>query len=644
MVTSRFARGGGAVLVALAVLVSVVPLPVAAGVSGSPNLDATLSENRVSPGETTALQISVVNTGEIDENTLGNPSLNSQVTTARGVKLTMRSGDAPIEIQSGTVGLGSVPEGSVPATFRVKVDDDADPGTYTVPVDATYEHTAFIGSQSGVYREETVDRRLEVTLRVTDDADFEIVDVETDASVGGSGQVSMTLRNDGSATAEDASVSLSSRTPDLTVGENGNAGTFVGDWEPGDTRTVRVGASVANGVGSRTLPVSASVSWREDGLPANASLSTGVRPGEESRFTVESAETTAAAGESGTLTVRMTNDGDRPVRDASVSFTTENGALTFGNAASTRTYVGDWAAGETRTVEVESVFGASAEDHPYAVDASVSYTAPDGRQVSGRSVTFGVQPAREQTFAVSDANATLRVGEDGALGGTLVNDGPATVEDAVLVLEEPGSNLNAAETEYALGDLEAGDSAGFSFDLGVSSSARSGPRQFTYRVRYEGTDGETRTSDPVHVRAEVQPERDVFAVIAENATFEAGDGGRMVVSLTNAGDQRLTDVSAKLFASDPVSTSDDEAFISAIDPGETREIVFGVGVSGGAMAKTYPVSMDFQYTEPDGDTKLSNTYRLPVTVQESEGGFLSLGLGLGVLGLVLVAGLAVRFR
>lgn len=515
--TRRTWGGAMAVLVAGVVLLSFVTVPVAAAVEGEPDLSVVATENRIAPGETAELRLSVVNAGDVDENTAGDPSLNSRVTTARGTRLTVEAGDAPVEVRSGTLGLGSVPEGSVQASVRLHVDEDAEPGTYTLPVTASYRHTSSIETDSGEYSGRSVDEELSVEIRVTERPRFAVVSVETNASVGGSGQLELTLRNDGPAAAPDATVAL----------------------------------------------------------------------------------------ESGA------------------------GGLTFGNAATTRAYVGDWPAGETRTVRVESAFAGGAEERPYPVEATVSYTDEDGNTARARPVTVGVTPAAEQTFAVTDREATLRVGEDGELSGTVVNEGPAAVEDAVLVLEEPGTNVDAAETEYALEDLAPGESAPFAFDVEVSSSARNGPRQFTYHVRYEGTDGETRESDPIRVRADVQPERDVFDVEPREATFEPGGSGRLVVAVTNEGEAPLTDVSAKLFGAGPVSADDDEAFVSELAPGETTEVVFGVSVSGGAMEKTYPVSMDFQYTEPDGDTKLSDSYRLPVTVEDSGGGWLPFGVGLG---------------
>jgi hypothetical protein len=623
----------------------------AADVDGSPQLEVYGTDTRVSPGEVTRVGVSVVNTGEIGTGSQTNPSLNSEVTTAKGTVLTLRSGSAPITVREGTAAVGSVPSGAaVPTTFEIEVDEGAAPGTYRVPVDIEYEFTNRI-TDGGFYDEDNRDRTKFVTITVAENARFELVDADTDAAIGGSGQVEVTLRNTGSATADDATVSLRSGSGDLQFGAAGVAETFVGDLDAGEETTVTVGADVARDATLRALPLSATVSWTDGGTPAEERLATGVIPATETRLDVGSATTTAGPGESGEVTLSVTNTGDRDLSAATLRLASENAGFTFGESPSTATFVGDWAAGETKEVTVEAAFARGVEQRAYPLEATVAYTSEAGRDASTAPVTVGVTPADEQAFDVTDAGSDLRVGADGTVSGTLVNDGPSDVENAVLVLQPTGSTLDAVETEFALGDLAAGDSTDFSFDIAVSSSAKDGPRQLTYRVEYETSDGTTTQSDPIFVRAPVDPSRDVFDVTVGSGGFEAGSSGAFVLEVTNAGDETVTDVSAQLFADAPVSANDDEAFIDELGPGETATLRFGIGVAGSATAdKTYPVSVDFQYTEPDGDTKLSDSYRLPVTVEASSGGGLlavgsGAGVGVGVLALALVAiGGVVRFR
>jgi len=633
------------VLTLVGSVIAATAVPAAAFVRGKPDIDVTLSDGSLQPGTETTLELSLSNKGDIGLGATSQELAGKEqvVTTARGTVVRARArGDAPVEIESGAVALGSVPEGVRSVPIRVSVPEDAEPGTYRLDVDVEYEYYDQIaGSPVSSYSSKEVSEEYTVRVTVEERARFEVVDSSTTAPVGGSGAMNVTVANVGNENAGDASISLQSSNAALTFGGSPTASSYVGDWAPGERRTFTFGAAVADGATPRSLSLGTTVDYEDaDGNPQQASLSTGVTPAAEQRFALADAGTDAAVDDSGELTVALTNTGNRTLSDASVQLDSGNAALTFGGSPTARTYVGKWAAGETRRFDVEATFAAAAEERNYAVDATVSYTNPAGRTERADPVTLGVIPAAEQSFDLENHGTDLRVGEEGQLTGTIVNEGPGAVENAVLVLEPPG-NVVTAETEYAVGDLAAGESAEVRYDVEVSSEARQGPRQFTYRLRYEDADGDTVTADPQYARGTVGQQRDTFTVTTD-ASLAAGSGDTVEVDITNEGEERLTSVNAKLFADAPLSTSSDEAFLTALDPGETKTLRFRVAATGGALAKQYPMSLDFQYTEPDGDRKISDSYQVAVDVTERSGGGLlstfpvpgsvgSAGVGLGLV-------------
>lgn len=512
-----------------------VPTSAVAIVEGEPNLSATVADNQVVAGEETQFTVTIQNSGEIDQSS--NSQLNSRVTTARGVTAELRTEngfsrqDPPIEINTGKQSIGSITDGAaIPVSFSITVDENAQPGRYKVPVRVTYTYTDYIDSESGNYDEDDVRETFYVNLRVVESARFEIVNTTSDLAVGDSGPVSVTLRNTGTAVANDASVQVSSQNSDFTFSKANTASNYVGSWEAGETRTLTYDAAVAAGA-----------------TPRN-----------------------------------------------------------------------------------------------YALTATVNYDDEDGVASSSDPLSFGVLPRNEQTFAIENAQSTLRVGQEGELTGTVVNNGETPARNAVVVFESSNPNVNPIETEYAVGTLGAGERANFSFDTEISEAAEAGPRQFTLTVTYRNTDGEARESDPLDVQAAVEGKQKEFTIEGVNTTFAAGESGRMTLTVTNNRAETLTDISAKLFVDAPISASDDEAFIESLEPGESATIVFGTSVGDGAVTdKTYPVKLDFRYDTADGDTLISETYQVPVTVTEpeDEGGLpLPLIGGVALLGLIGVGG------
>jgi hypothetical protein len=369
---------------------------------------------------------------------------------------------------------------------------------------------------------------------------------------------------------------------------------------------------------------------------------------EDGHFEVAGVESTAEPGSDGVVEVTLNHTGDRTLDETTVSFQSRSAGLQFGPAGETTAYLGTVEPGDQRTVAVEGSFADDARSRPYAVDLAMSYDERGGPDTGERHVV-GVEPDADQTFAFENVTSSLRVGQDGTVRGTVVNEGPNDARNVVVTLSPPSRNVEVLEPEVALGTLEDGERVPVAFDVEVSSAAREGPRQFTLQTDYENRDGDARSAEDIRFRQTVEPRRDVFAVEPVNATVTAGGSDRVVLAVTNNDDETVTDVSAKVFASSPLSVSDDEAFVDELEPGETARLPFQVSASGGAMEKAYPISIDFQYVDESGQTRLTDSYRVPVTVEEQSGGLFgsiapAIPAALAALGLAPLAPVAIHYR
>ncbi|MFB6361586.1 MAG: sialidase [Halobacteriales archaeon] len=603
-------------------LVAVAVGPAMAATEGSPELSVYLPDNRVVAGEETSLDLFVLNKRNISS---GGPAPDERaVTTARNVTVTASSGDAPITVKTATQPIGNVPEGRVgPVTFAISVDEDAAPGRYQVPVEISYNYTSSIDSNSRDrgYVTETIER--DVTLVVEERARFAVINASTTAFSGETGNLRVTLENVGTETASDARVSLQSKDPALTFGGTAAATTFAGDWEPGQTKTVTVSSRFAANT-RRSYAVDATVTFEDsDGVPRSSDpLQFGVTPVPgPSRFPVVNASADMAVGEGGTVEVRMRNAGNVTVQDALVTVQSKDAALQFGGTGSATTFAGSWAPGEVRTFALSARILSRADVRSYPLSLSVEYETADGETRRSAAVSTGVVPLAEQSFQLSGLSSSLAVGDEGTIRGTVTNTGETTVRNPVVMLSADNANVVPVETEHAIGDLAPGESATFEFSAEVTDAADAGPRQLSLVVRYRDAEDDVRRSDPLDVRVDIGPRTDRFAVEPVSARFAPGSGGVLELEVTNTGDDEVSDVSAKLFTDQPLSSSDDEAFIATLDAGESAVIRFALSVSGDAVErKVYPVSLDFQFEDGDGDTRLSDSYDVAVQVTATEDG------------------------
>ncbi|MBC9987968.1 sialidase [Haloferax sp. AS1] len=492
-------------------------------VVGKPDIDISPSTNEFEPGTTAELRLAITNRGQIDKG--GPAEYEDRVTTARGLTIDVRDA-APIEVNTGTVAVGNVPTGTESVDpISITVSDDAEPGTYRIPVEYTYAYTRIAEYETyGVeYHDFTEQDNQYITIRIRDQARFEVVNRSSTAQVGSKGTFTVTLENTGTSAANAASVTATSRSDELTLGSGSKQSTAqVGSWSPGERRTLNYTVSMAD---------------------------------------------------------------DATLRE-------------------------------------------------YSVDMVVDYTDVNGIDRSSRTVNVGVNPRGEQSFALENVSTNLRIGREGTLRGTIVNEGPDPITNPVVRFAADNPNIHVDSSEYAISDLAPSERATFEYTVSVSDAASASIQQFNLTVKYRNQQGDVRYSDGLETNAEIQPQQDRFTVSVVNSTIQAGGERSLTVRVRNNGDENLTNVEAKAFVQDPLSSDNDEGIIPQLEPGESDEFTIALSTAGDTLPKRYPVSFDFQYEMPDGDTEITRTYKVPIEVMPSEGGGLPIEMLLGGVALV----------
>ncbi|GAA0456650.1 hypothetical protein MUK72_11320 [Halococcus dombrowskii] len=581
------------------------------------------------------------------------------------------------------------------------------------------------------------------------DAEFNVTGVSADVSVGGTGNVSVTIENTGE-DATDAVVSFQSQSSDLVFGQSAETSRYVGDWDEGESRTVEVTARAMQGADTDDYPVQATVSYDDDDGNASQSapLTFGVSPASEQEFTLSSVDGDLAAGSEGTISGTITNEGPEQATDAvitlspngsraivprqsqyviggldpdeseafeypvlvnstaepgarqvsfvvqyydadgnplqskplnarvdidaesddfavvssssdvqvgdegPVSVTLENqgenvseatvslqsltGDILFGRTANATQFIGEWPAGAQRTVTVNATASNQSETRSYPLQSSISYKDSDGDPGRSGPFTVGITPQSEQSFTLGNTSSTLNVGDEGNVTGTITNRGPQDAGNAVIKLISQSQNVKPQSTEVALGSLPANGSTSFSVPVEVTDSAEPGGQQFSFVVEYDNRNGDTRRSGTLDTQVDIGAQSDAFIVERANASLDVGGSDTVTLNVTNNRESTVSNVNAKAFVDDPLSIASDEAYISRLEPNETQQIAFEASAGGDANAGEYPLSVDFQY-DSGGESKLSNTYEVPIELVEVEdGGILSSLSIMWALGALLV--------
>jgi len=496
-------------------------------VVGTPDITFSTGSGAVSAGDSGEMTILVVNRGQIIK--FGPSQYEDTVTTARGLTFEVQDEDVPIDIQTTQVAAGNFPMQSAQETVSFTVPEDAEPGTYQVPISYEYSYTRHIRYNENGRIGGTEYTRTEtgsITVQIKEDARFEIVETNATTQVGDDSDISFTLRNAGSDVASGASVNAESKSSSLT-------------FESGDT--------------------------------------------------------------------------------------------------SSTTAVGDWNPGEVRTVTYRAALESGAALRGYSLDLMVNYDDTDGISRTSDSITTTVQSIPEQSFALSDVSSSLRAGEDGEITGTIKNTGPKPVQSVAIRPVNNPETVIPGEDSSAVGSLDPGEATSFRLPMEITSGAEVGEKLFDVTVQYRDGDSDRRTYEKLDISAPIEPERDEFELAVDNRTITVGGSRTISVAVTNNLGETVTDVEARLFADDPLSTAGaDSSYIESLESGESTTLTFEVAAASGATAgSTYPISFDFRYTDRDGNSHLSDTLRKPLDAAPQSGG------GGPPIALILVFGVAV---
>ncbi|MFB6114248.1 MAG: COG1361 S-layer family protein [Halodesulfurarchaeum sp.] len=631
-----------AVLVVASIGISLVPAGAAAQavpppsmtIRGSPDLHVHVPNPTVTPGETNSVKIQVSNSGELER---GIASYRSIVTTARNVRVEANADGTPLTVETGELAIGSITE-SQPreATLRVTVPEGVEPGTYRIEVDLTYTH---IIQQSGSDSTDVTVRTEEtIEVVVEDDPHFAIVNATTDAPVGESGHLAVTLTNTGGEPARAVRLSLSSPGPGITFSNARSDTGYVSKIGPGKTATVEYNVSVGKNARVRPYALVGSVTYRDpSGLEyTERDITASVTPLHEQTFEITSVNGNLFVDEEGTLSLTVRNDGPRPVTNPVLALNPSTPHVTV---TSPDRALEDLAVGEKATVGFDVTVSDGVSSGMHLFDATVRYTNPVGDRYPSDSLETNVtiRPDRNQ-FVIEDVTSQLRVGQEESVRFTVSNNRSRTIRNPVLTIDSSDPNIFVTSPTRALPDLAPGERTTVSYEIEVSSSFDASLQQFDLTMQYTDSDGDRKRSDPIETNVRIRPELDRFVVEAVNGTVQAGTTRPLHIRVRNNGNETLRNVEAKAFLDDPLSSSDDTALIPQLEPGETQEIVIDVSVAGSAMEKTYPVSMDFQYELPNGDTKLSSTYKVPLHVTAGDDGGFPLWIAVPILGVVAVLG------
>ena len=159
--------------------------------------------------------------------------------------------------------------------------------------------------------------------------------------------------------------------------------------------------------------------------------------------------------------------------------------------------------------------------------------------------------------------------------------------------------------------LELDLSYDYQYNVEVDASSLVGSELVNFQTAYWYEDTNQTVVIPVYVEKESD-----FVVNETSNYLEAGKNDCIVeATYKNIGEETARDAVARISVFKPFSSTDDQAYIGTLEPGEERAVRFKLDVDEDATPKEYGINSEIKYTDVYGDVVISPSMKIPVVVR-----------------------------
>ena len=197
------------------------------------------------------------------------------------------------------------------------------------------------------------------------------------------------------------------------------------------------------------------------------------------------------------------------------------------------------------------------------------------------------------------------------------------------------SPVEVKSVSQQAGSIRSGQNAlvPLKFDIKINKKARAGTYPLRLDVTYDyqknvqiiDANATQETYDANYWYGMVAQNQTINIIVKKQADFEITrtngslfPGAEDIIEITikNTGEEEARDVRAMINPSDPVSTTDDMAFLHSIGPGGVATAKYRIKADSKAVSKFYSMDIVLRYETPEGDIKYSSNLQAPVEVKE----------------------------
>jgi hypothetical protein len=311
-----------------------------------------------------------------------------------------------------------------------------------------------------------------------------------------------------------------------------------------------------------------------------------------------------------------------------------NVALSPGNAPIVVTTgpqnIGDLASQKRATVRIATKITSDATEGEYTLPLTIRYTylaastqeqadilMSDYQRVNVTvPLTIKIKPS-VKIEVIEAVPENLSVGTEGYLNLTIRNAGFEDGKKATVHLIRNGNSpVIPTDSSVYIGDFTRNATVTCRYKVAISSEAENQTYPVDVAVSYENRNGDTITSAYETIGVPVFGKL-TFAAISGPIDVAPGSEQVITVRYQNTGTQAAYHAQARLSVVDPFTSSDNNAYLGDLKPGDVATASYRISTDSGARAQDYALDTEVRFRDALDNSQISDTFKVNLHVAPS---------------------------
>jgi hypothetical protein len=235
----------------------------------------------------------------------------------------------------------------------------------------------------------------------------------------------------------------------------------------------------------------------------------------------------------------------------------------------------------------------------------------------------------------------LSVGSQGYIRLKIQNIGPENGEmTSVKLLRNGHSPIIPTDSTLFVGSFPSGGFLECRYKVSVSRDAANQTYPIDVAVSYTNREGTIVTSSSETVGVLVN-DKTAFFVISTIPEVPQGSSRTIEVQYRNDGDVTVYNAEARISPHNPVTITDNNAFLGEVEPGKTARARYEIQADAAAEPMTYTFDSRIRYRDVLGNSLESDTMPVQIMVAPAASGTSGITGGLPALAVCIIAGIVI---